>query len=358
MRTRTLAAAATLTLGFALLTPGAAQAASCGTATFLPDLGHGSGAISFHGSNVVGYVVDSLGNDQPAVWRNGHLQTITEPAMDSGQAVDINSHGDIVGTTDTWSWVLTASGHFIVLKDSDGDTQGTYARRINDRGQISGTADNWNSAAIWDTPYTTPRLLAPPPGNQYGYAPGLNDLGTSAGSSSAPSGAPQANLWDPTGHVHGLDSGFGPGQPADLFQINDRGQSAGESYLNGTNGPAADEATVWFPSGVAHLLGYLPGDNQSTVFGLSNRGYASGVSLGWDYTQQTQTSSGYHAFVWPGRGPMLALQVPGSSYSHSESNAKQIDDDGTAVGWGGPIGGTDRAIVWQCAFSQTLTSVD
>ena len=352
MRTRTLAAAGTLTLGLTLLAPAPAGATGGCNASFLPDLGHGSGAISINGSTIVGYVNDAAGNEQPAVWRHGHLQVITEPGIDSGEAADVNSHGDIVGTTGDWSWVLTATGHFTVLKDSDGDTSGTYARRINDRGQISGAADNQNSAAIWDTPTSTPRLLAVPADHQYGYAPGLNDFGFTAGSSADASGAPEADVWDPAGHVHALRSGLGAGQPADLFQINDLGQAAGESYLNGTTGPAADEATIWSPWGTPHLLGYLPGDNQSTVFGLSTHGYAVGVSLGWDYSQQTQTSPGYHAFAWPGHGPLLALPVPGSTYAGSESNAKAITDDGNAVGWGGPVGGTDHAILWRCTLTQ------
>jgi hypothetical protein len=65
-------------------------------------------------------------------------------------------------------------------------------------------------------------------------------------------------------------------------------------------------------------LGFLPGYNQSTAFGLSGSGYVAGESGLRDYANGTYIA--VHGFVWPGHGPLLTLPVPHLPYARSGSN--------------------------------------
>jgi hypothetical protein len=81
-----------------------------------------------------------------------------------------------------------------------------------------------------------------------------------------------------------LSGAYGLGTPADLFEINNAGTAAGESYRTDARGnPVSDEATVWSPSGVPAGLGFLPGTNLSRAFGLSLAGYAAGLTQAVSY---------------------------------------------------------------------------
>jgi len=149
-----------------------------------------------------------------------------------------------------------------------------------------------------------------------------------------------------------LSGAYGPGTPADLYEINNAGTAAGESYrTDATGNTVSDEATVWSPSGVPTGLGFLPGTNMSVAYGLSESGYAAGLSQAVSYPGFGPLSQP-HGFVWPGHGPLLTLPVPGLSYAHSESYYHQITDNGTVAGTAGPVGGPDLPYLWRCAFQQ------
>jgi hypothetical protein len=113
----------------------------------------------------------------------------------------------------------------------------------------------------------------------------------------------------------------------------------------------SDEATVWSPSGVPTGLGFLPGTNLSVAYGLSESGYAAGLTQAVSYPGFGPLRQP-HGFVWPGRGPLLTLPVPGLSYARSESYYHQITDNGTVAGTAGRVGGPDLPYVWRCAFQQ------
>jgi uncharacterized membrane protein len=316
-------------------------------------MGHGSGAVAFSGSTVVGSVTDARGRIHPAIWRHGHLQVIQDRRIGTGEANDINARGEIIGDADnfTRAWVLHR-GRITMLRDVRGSS-GIYPRRINSRGQIAGAADNLDSAARWASATAAPVLLAPQSGDKFSFSKGINDHGVVAGDSDAADGTPHPAVWNTAGQIRVFAGAFGPGTAGALFEINNSGESAGESFRVDTSGNiVADAATVWSRRGVAHDLGYLRGLNQSTAFGLSGSGHVAGESASFSYTHGTFRSE--HAFVWPGHGPLLALPVPHLSFARSQSLAHQITDNGTVAGSAGSAHGRLHAYIWTCAFRQAF----
>ncbi|HYK67312.1 MAG TPA: hypothetical protein VEV45_05165 [Streptosporangiaceae bacterium] len=334
----------------------AAAGRSCRpTVTRLPDLGHGGGAVAFSGGTIVGEVSDARGNQHPAIWRRGRLHVIRTRVIRNGGANDINARGQIVGLADnfTKSWELYR-GRITILRDVPG-SHADYARRINNRGQIAGAADNMNRAARWDSATAAPVLLLPQADDKFSFSKGINDRGQVAGDTDEADGTPHAAVWGPAGHIRVLSGAYGPGSPGDLFEINDAGTSAGESFLVSAAGAIlANQATIWARRGAPAGLGFLPGLNQSTALGLSGTGFVSGESSQFDYAHGIQGAT--HAFVWPGHGPLLALPVPHMSYARSGSGAHQISGNGTVVGAAGPVHDVSKwhAYVWTCVFQQAF----
>jgi hypothetical protein len=112
-------------------------------------------------------------------------------------------------------------------------------------------------------------------------------------------------------------------------------------------------AVRYSAGGGATNLGTLPGENGATAYGISQLlGYVAGSSYD-NYAAGDPILSG-HAFVWPGHGPLLTLPVPGLDYQQSASQVHGITDDGTALGWAGPVGGVMHPYVWTCAFAQAF----
>jgi uncharacterized membrane protein len=323
------------------------------TVTRLPDLGHGGGAVAFSGGTIVGGVADARGRSHPAIWRHGHLHVIRTPAIRNGVANDVNARGQIVGTADnfTKAWELYR-GRITILRDVPG-SHADYARRINDRGQIAGAADNQNRAARWDSAAAAPVLLPPQAGDTFSFSKGINDRGWVAGDTDEADGTPHSAVWSPAGRIRVFAGAYGPGSPGDLFEINDARTSVGESFLVSPSGTIlANQATIWSRRGAPAGLGFLPGLNQSTALGLSGSGYVSGESARWDYAHNIPLAT--HAFVWPGHGPLLTLQVPHLPYARSQSLVHQIGDNGTVVGQAGRANGVWHAYMWTCAFQQAF----
>jgi len=352
---------ATASAAAAATAAGAGRTAAGGSCTpavtRLPDLGHGGEAIAFSGSTVVGDVADPRGFPHPAVWRHGHLHVIRTSAIRFGGANDINARGQILGSTLSRAFNITKSwelfrGQITILRNVPG-SRGHYARRINNRGQIAGADGNLaltrTVAVRWDSATAAPVLLAPRPGDKFSFSKGINDRGQVAGDTDEADGTPHSAVWSPSGRIRVFSGAYGLGSPGDLFEINDAGTSAGESF-NTTF--TADQATIWSPRGVPAGLGYLPGLNQSMALGLSGSGFVSGESALVDYAHGTSTA--VHAFVWPGHGPLLTLPVPHLPYARSQSVVHQIGDNGTVVGKAGPANGVPHAYVWTCAFQQAF----
>ena len=332
----------------ATASPPSAAASPCRpTVTTLPDLGYGSGGIAMHGNTVVGFVNDATGTDVPAYWRNGQLTVIG--GVSEGYASGINAFGEIVGNGDFWSRPFAfLQGTLQPLAAPGGfDLVG----KVNDWGQIAGTIDDY--AVRWDSFSSQPVNLLPAAGDSFSGGGWINDFGQVAGETYDANFVPRAAIWNLAGHIRVLPSGFGAGQPSDLFPINNAGQSAGESYVGDANGLTADQATRWSAGGAPTLIPFLPSTDLSTGFGMNDLGWVSGDGLvNFDYA--TGNFDGYHAFVWFGRGASKTLPVPGYSYADSQSNAHFITNDGTAVGESGPAGGPDSATVWTCVQAQAF----
>lgn len=357
LTTTALAASPSIGAGGAADRPPASRTSTCSpTATRLPDLGYGGGAIAFAGNEVVGDVVSASGASKPAIWHDGHLHVLG--GLTPGTSLDVNVHHTVIGAAHNQSvaWVRLRTGARTDLMDAPGGGGqfSLYARRINDRGQIAGAADGEQFAARWDSAQASPTILEPAAGDAYSFSKGINFQGSVAGDTDDANFVPRAAVWSPDGVIHVYDGAYGAGTPGILYEINDDNQSVGESFaLDSSGNPIADAATRWSGSGAPTNLGFLAGDNQSTAFGLSQNGDVSGESSGVDYTTGNPTRP-THAFVWQGHGPLLALPVPGMRYRHSESAAHQIDALGTVVGSAGPVDGPDHAYIWTCAFDQAF----
>jgi uncharacterized membrane protein len=360
------AAAAAITAGLTAVPPlVSAAAAACRPAIIrLPDLGHGGGATAFNGTTVVGLVFDASGRVHPAIWRGGKLTVPHRNGIGRGVALDVNARGDIVGTNSQFSqaWELcSGTVRFLRYPPGSSGPESIRARRINARGQIAGTATFSSGTADglrWASASAAPAILRPRPGDAASSASGINDTGVVSGETdqAVPGQAglfiPHAATWNRSRHIRVLSGAYGPGTPADLFEINNAGATVGESYRTDASGtPVSDDATEWSPSGVPTDLGFLPGTNASVAFGLSQSGYAAGLTQAVRYPDFVPLSPP-HGFVWPGHGPLLTRPVPRHSYAHSESYYHQITDDGTVAGTAGPVGGPDRPFLWTCAFHQ------
>ena len=330
---------------------GTAAARCRPSVTHLPDLGFGSAADAVRGNTVVGWVrINDSGGRVPAIWRDGRLSVIG--ALNHGFAGDINARGEVVGTANhAKKGFVYFHGAVHLLRPAEASF--VYARRINDRGQIAGTAFGGRYAARWDSYVSRPTALLPAQGDAFSSAEGINDSATVAGQSASGDGTPHPATWSADGAVHRLSSGYGPGQPGDLFAINDPGESVGESFRTDAHGNIfADEATAWTPAGRAKLIPLLAGTNQSTALNVSDRGWVVGGAAKANYT--TLKLGPIHALAWFGRGPARTLPVPGLSYDESESLVHGVDDQGTMVGSSGPAGGIQVATVWTFAQRQAF----
>lgn len=337
--------------------PSVSKTASCSpTVTRLPDLGYGGGALAFNDSEVIGDVVTHSGISKPAIWHHGHLHVLA--GLAPGTALDINIHRTVIGAAQNQAiaWARSGTGVRTDLKDAPGGGGqfSLYARRINARGQVAGAVDGEQFAARWDSPKAKPTVLQPAAGDTYSFSKGINYRGFVAGDTDDANFVPRPAVWAPNNGIHVYAAVYGADTPGTLYEINNANQSDGESFRTDSSGNiTADVATLWSAHGRPASLGYLPRDNQSTALGLSQNGYVSGESSGFDYGAGQPTRP-THAFVWSGHGPLLALPVPGMSYRHSESAVHQIAANGTVVGSAGPVNGPDHAYVWTCAFSQAF----
>jgi uncharacterized membrane protein len=327
--------------------------------TVLPDLGYGGESVAFAHGVVVGAVATSTGHFEAAWWRHGRLSLITDRRFTDSEVMDINGSGELVGMANGGqAWYKMPHSRIHLLPDAPaGDGSYMYARRINQRGQIAGAAVAGQYAVRWNPPYHRAVVLRPARGDTSSWAKGINNRGDVAGDSDVVDPTtgvfvPHPAVWDRRGRVRVFPSGFvarrGQVDGGDIFEINNRRQSVGESWLGTADTLLGDEATRWSATGSPQLLGFLPGDSASVALGLSTSGEVAGISF-----QLGDDSSQHHVFVWPGHGPLKTLPVPGVPYLQSESFAHQIEH-GTVAGAGGRLGETLHPLLWHCAFRQAF----
>ncbi len=257
----------------------------------------------------------------------------------SSRAHDINNRRQVVGSS------LTASGetHAFLWTPNDGMVDlGTVggpfsaAHAVNDRGQIAGATGGTSvfaqRAFLWDRGTMTTLELPPTADGARGFD--VNNRGQVAGDCFSDGALPCSNstavLWDRDG-FHAL---FGPSVAVE-------GLAAGISnrtVLVGGYFPffqAAIRAFVW-EDGVLTDLGSLGGDETSATAAAISGGRLEVV--GWG----DAPGSFQHAFLWTeGRG-MIDLGTLGGVVSR----AAGINRQGQVVGTAETSGGELRAVIW------------
>jgi probable HAF family extracellular repeat protein len=241
----------------------------------------------------------------PFVWQKGVMTPLPLLGGNNGQALEINSRGQIVGaaetpTPDTCSLfflqveaVIWEKGQVQELPPFPGDPDG-FANAINDKGQVVGVtgcvANNTVRAVLW-------------PNGQNG---GVIDLG---------------NLGGTGGNIPGA--------------INNKGQVVGQSALPGDT---THHAFLWTKEDGMQDLGTLNGQPVSLAFDINNEGQIVGIFE--DFAGDNTTG-----FLWQD-GVMTDLNTlipPGSPLFIKEPLG--INDRGEIVGFGLDSNGNERAFL-------------
>ncbi len=221
-----------------------------------------------------------------------------------------------------------------------GDAGGSAAYGINSSNEVVGRyfPASGSDAAIWSLSggnYTRTAIPSLDGSGDEGIGNAINDYGTVAGQSSAPSGTyNQAFLWTPaiangtTGTMTDVAAKM-PGITAAsrLMAINGAGQAVG--YGNGGSGAGA---CYWDGTSATTTLIPLPA-GASSAFTLGAGINNAGLVAGTEYP-----SSGYQAIIWrPGdasttniNGPINAALVPAGTCA---SVAVAVNNDNQVVGY-------------------------
>ena len=282
---------------------------------------------------------------------------------------------------DAFQW---QNGVMTNLHGLHGNANGTYASSINSRGLVSGTSGNGTidpltgypqmDAVLWkDGKITDLGTL----GGNAGGAFGINNRNQVVGAAlntvldSFSSGFPapfcgsflcigetyaalffpsttqmHAVLWQ-NGTIKDLGTLGGPDSIA--WHINDRGQIAGQSYLNSvpnatTSVPTIDPFFIG-EDGKMVDLGSL-GGTVSWTTGLNNRGQVIGaMTLAGD--------GGWHPFLW-GRGVLTDLGTFGADFG----NPNVVNDAGDVAGWAADQSGAVFGFLWQQGVMTNLGTVN
>jgi hypothetical protein len=106
---------------------------------------------------------------------------------------------------------------------------------------------------------------------------------------------------------------------------------------------------VWDPlQSRGRDLGMLPGGTFASLVDVDNHGRAAG---GGDIANDPGLTK---AIVWPGSGPLLALQPLSGHFQDDFAVARKLGAQGQAVGASQNASGEIRAMVWTRAFRQTF----
>jgi probable HAF family extracellular repeat protein len=259
-------------------------------------------------------------------------QSYTVTDLGPGDALAINSLGDVAIDNSGNSFVWTPSGSLLALPPLPGDSF-TTPKGINRKGLAVGESVNRSngvySAVLWTN--GEPLDLGTLSGGKDSWAIAINASGEVAGISSISVGQ-EAFLWTKATGMQGLGSLAGGGD-SEAFAINRFGQVAGKSDC----GSNCEHAVLWSKAKGSMLdLGLLPGANSSFADGINNAGQVVGAS---DYVS-------WHAFVWSPSTGMLDLNnlIPANSGWLLQS-ANAINDQGQIVGYGTLNGQTEAFLL-------------
>lgn len=266
----------------------------------------------------------------------------TLPGGRNSVAWDINEGGYIVGGSDTSTsssgdrraFVIDAQGiHNLGTLPVGGRS---YALGISNNGYIIGAAKNYHGHlhGFITTRYGVMRDL--------GAFPPEDEIGSSS-CAYAVNGAPlvagnvdlAAVVWDINGTPdfppfppNTLINPPGPFRPAIAYDINNKGQAAGTLLSEGTG-------FRWSLGNLERLEKLGNGANDN-AYGINSRGEVVGRAL-------LAPPVRYHAVMWPNPSTVHDLGTLGGK----DSSARDINDNGTVVGYSETASGDTHAFVWR-----------
>jgi len=292
--------------------PSFVHADSIYNVTNLGNLQGSSGtAIAIAGGTIVGYAIDSQGNQIAAYADGDALMSLGF----SGQANAVNSSGEIVGNdgNQAFSW---QSGSTTQLGSLAGGA--SAATGVNSSGEAVGGSTNVDGQTIAVVFSNGEIQSLGTLGGNFSTAYGVNDAGQIAGTSQTTSGAMAAFFWNGKTMQNletlGGYNSYGAG-------IDASGQVVGSSQT----ASGYMHAFLW-TAGSMQDLGTLGGSN-SFGLGVNDNGSVVGYSL-------TPGNAATHAFLYT-NGVMTDLNslLPiGSGWTIT--SAYGIDDNGDIVGTG------------------------
>ena len=273
-------------------------------------------------------------------WRNGVLTDLGAlPGMNTSTAFSINSRGWIAGYSQNGlidpltgsqetDAVLWKNGEIINLGTLGGSSSGANA--VNNRGQVVGGALN----AIPD-PFSVGFPNSAP---LFFEATGFYFSSTTTQS--------HAFLWQ-DGAMRDLGTLGGPDSVA--WFVNERGQIAGQSYINaipnpGTGFPTVDPFLIG-EDGKMVDVGSL-GGTSSTLVGFNNKGQMTG-------TMTLAGDQAYHPFLWSD-----GLLTDLATFGGDCGQAHALNDAGVVVGWACDNQFAVFAFVWRNGVMTNLGTVD
>lgn len=350
-------AAAVITLVIGAIIAGGVAGGSATAATScqpaIRDLGepYGGDFSIAVGVNSSGAVAGSAslpdGHGRATVWQDGHATNLgTVAGYSDSFAHDISDDGTVVGVLipagpSAPRAFFYTGGRMRLLPTLGGDF--TFAAAINRRDVVVGTASDraGNShAVVWSDNGRRIHDLGIARGDVASFGSGINNANTAVGDTDRANGTARAAIFEHRRVV--VLAGLG-GPVSQAVDINDAGQVVGFSDVAGG---AESHATIWEPfQSRPRDLGTLPGGTFAALGDIDNRGRAGGVG---------QLGDQGHAVVWPGHGPLLALQPLSRRFYRDFGTVNKLGRHGEAVGGSEIRPGQLRATVWTCAFAQAF----